>query len=380
VAPDRDDATETDGEPDALGIALPEEESAASAEAVARAFGAENRQRLIDRYFASHGPPEPGDVSRHVYGLLLSIDRTTGLAHCYESDKSQPGRNWYDRSLRFHEWASEHLGATPGDLVNHIDILFKAAVAQLAAYKAERMRALSAKAEGQRRPFAGRGFPEPGVDPELDEIVLTTLGPWISSDPSPEAMKTLTERVHAYLGQENKRANLVGEGFEDVLATLVRTRPLRSPSIIGTRMLLHDVGGFNRPRGAEKAKKVDLVIVQGEDRHRTLVTAKWSVRADREEQFGNDYGAYARLEAAGEKFDYILVTNEFDAARLVAACDNRVGNQRLFDVVIHVNVEAVLATYGPELRTSAARLPELIDARRLVSLGEWLKELPQAGA
>lgn len=356
---------------------LVDDQTAASAEAVARAFGAENRQRLIDRYFSLHGPPSPPDVSRHVYRLLLSIDRTTGLAHCYESDKSQPGRNWYERSLRFHEWAAGHLGATPADLAEHIDLLFRTAVAQLAAYKAKRRIALSAKAERQRRGYEGRGFPEPGVDPELDDLVLSTLRPWLSSTPSTEAMKSLTEKVHAYLGQENKRANLVGEGFEDVLATLARTRPLRPPSVVETRMLLHDIGGFHPPRGSEKAKKVDLVVVQGPQRHRTLVTAKWSVRADREEQFGNDYQAYARLEAAGEKFDYVLITNEFDAARLVAACDNRVGNQSLFDVVVHVDVGGVLATYGPELRTSAARLPELIEARRLVGLSQWLEALSE---
>ena len=35
---------------------------------------------------------------------------------------------------------------------------------------------------------------------------------------------------------------------------------------------------------------------------RTLVTAKWSVRADREEQFMRDFQAYERLESAGRDF------------------------------------------------------------------------------
>ena len=35
-------------------------------------------------------PPIP--AWKHVYRLLLWIDSTTGLAHCYESDKSQPGQ------------------------------------------------------------------------------------------------------------------------------------------------------------------------------------------------------------------------------------------------------------------------------------------------
>jgi hypothetical protein len=54
---------------------------------------------------------------------------------------------------------------------------------------------------------------------------------------------------------------------------------------------------------------------------RTLVTAKWSVRADREEQFMSDFQAYERLESAGRDFGYVLITNEFDAARLRAACE-----------------------------------------------------------
>jgi hypothetical protein len=48
---------------------------------------------------------------------------------------------------------------------------------------------------------------------------------------------------------------------------------------------------------------------------RTFVTAKWSVRADREEQFMGDFQAYERLESAGPDFGYVLITNEFDAAR-----------------------------------------------------------------
>ncbi len=71
---------------------------------VKAAFGAKNRKRLIDLYFADQGGLGIQDTAawRHVYQLLLWIDQTTGLAHCYESDKSQPGKNWYVRSLAFH--------------------------------------------------------------------------------------------------------------------------------------------------------------------------------------------------------------------------------------------------------------------------------------
>lgn len=72
---------------------LPEESGADFAPAtVTRAFGEENRARLLKKYFAEVGPVTAATAWEHVYRLLLWIDRTTALAHCYESDKCQPGR------------------------------------------------------------------------------------------------------------------------------------------------------------------------------------------------------------------------------------------------------------------------------------------------
>ena len=59
---------------------------------VQRAFGEENRRRLLDRYFSHSGVVETPTAWEHVYRLLLWIDPTIGLAHCYESDKCRPGR------------------------------------------------------------------------------------------------------------------------------------------------------------------------------------------------------------------------------------------------------------------------------------------------
>src|SRR5438093_12799806 len=99
---------------------------------VARAFGAENRAKLLSRYFAQAGPVATGNAWQHVYRLLLWIDRTTGLAHCYESDKAQPGRPWYGRSLAFHDWVSQSLGVSAKELAQRIDWLFREAVRDLA--------------------------------------------------------------------------------------------------------------------------------------------------------------------------------------------------------------------------------------------------------
>ncbi|MGH8534041.1 MAG: hypothetical protein ACREV1_15310, partial [Gammaproteobacteria bacterium] len=85
-------------------------------EAVARVFGAENRARLLARYFDAAQTITSVNAWQHVYRLLLWIDRTTALAHCYESDKAQPGRAWYARSLAFHAWVSNALNVSPADL------------------------------------------------------------------------------------------------------------------------------------------------------------------------------------------------------------------------------------------------------------------------
>lgn len=119
---------------------------------------------------------------------------------------------------------------------------------------------------------------------------------------------------------------------------------------------------------------MDLAIVSAQHR-RILVSAKWSIRADREEQFGVDFDAYARLEDAGRDFDFVLITNEFDAARLTAACDRRTHNAALFSAVVHVNPLGPMSAYGKELRRSAGRLAELVESGRLTSLDMWLRSL-----
>lgn len=338
---------------------------------VRRAFGAENRRRLIDRYFAENGDPTFTDAWAHVYRLLLWADRTTGLAHCYESDKSQPGRHWYERSLRFHDWLSQQFGVSPAELTDHLDWLFRTALVDIAAGVTD-ARSAAAAAE-QRRPYEGRGFPEPDEDPDLEYIVLDALGPWLHDRPPPTALRDLSRRVHTYLAQENKRKNMLGEGFEDVLAAVLSRLSIPGVKTVRTRPALHELGGFYEPRGRDKARKVDLALLTGD--RRVLVTAKWSVRADREEQFLTDFEAYARLESSGMPFEYYWLTNEFDAARLVASSDKMVGNSPLFSAIVHIAPDGVLAAYGDRLARSQRRIPALIEEGRLVGLGDWLRSL-----
>ncbi|MFI5350878.1 MAG: hypothetical protein ACHQ2Z_15120 [Elusimicrobiota bacterium] len=341
---------------------------------IERAFGAESRRQMLFEYFAKAGEVTPPNAWHHVYRLLLWIDRTTSLAHCYESDKAQPGRPWYARSLAFHDWVSTALGTTPTELGAHIDWLFRRGTERLATVIAKHQTARATLAASQRAPYDGRSFPEPGEDPGLEALINEELSDWLSQPPPPAVMHRFTQRIRAYLTQENKRKNLVGEGFEDVLAFLIERLPGASALKVSARPPLHDLPGFRPPPGTEKPRKVDVAVI-GPQHRRILVSAKWSVRADREEQFAVDFDAYARLDNAGRDFDFVLVTNEFDAARLAAACERRRQNAALFTSVVHVNPKGPLAAYGSQRRRSAKNLAEHEASGRLMSLERWLANL-----
>jgi hypothetical protein len=346
---------------------------------IERAFGVDNRRRLLANYFGSR-ELQPSAAWRDVYRLLLWTDRTTGLAHCYESDKSQPGRPWYARSLAFHDWLAAALSVEPRAVADEIDLLFRWASRDMAAAAAGRRESLAATARLQRLQYASRDFPLPGEDPELNELVADVLGPYLAEAPPPEVLRALAERIRIHVGQENKRKNLVGEGFEDTVGELLRrTAGVSSRYEVMVRPLLHQLPGFHPPRGTEKPRQVDLALVDSVSGRRILVSCKWSVRSDREEQFSSDFRSYSELEAAGQDFGYVLVTNEFDPARLAAACENRRQNALLFSDVVHVNPSGPHAAYESDraLREGGgiARAIGHIESGRLTPLGGWLETL-----
>src|SRR5690606_17548950 len=106
-----------------------------------------------------------------------------------------------------------------------------------------------------------------------------------------------------------------------------------------------EVPGFTAHGQALERAEVDLAIWEPSGNRRILVTAKWSFRADRERQFDSDFDDYTKANS-GAPFEHVLVTNEFDAARLYAASTKVYGNQYLFKQVVHVQPEGVLVAYG----------------------------------
>jgi hypothetical protein len=80
-----------------------------------------------------------------------------------------------------------------------------------------------------------------------------------------------------------------------------------------------------------------------------------SVRADREKQFAADYDDYLAAESDRKPFEYVFVTNEFDPARLMRACENLAGNAPMFAHVVHINTDALRATYVAGTRGNDAK-------------------------
>lgn len=350
--------------------------------ALQRPFGSESRNELLDHYFAGRTVGSSA-AWKDVYKLLLWIDPTIGLAHCYESDKSQPGRAWYARSLAFHSWVAQRLGLEPRAVGEQIDWLFRRVLERYALSESGGGHRQAARAEEQRARYGGP-MPDPFEDPELQVLLEEALG---DAAPPEDELVALVRSIRLYVATENKRKNLLGEGFEDVLAAVLRRLDGGAPPIVETQKLIHEIEGFREQREGEKRAKVDLWLRSTTGR-RTLVTAKWSVRADREKQLADDYRIYVDCNNSSDTFDYVFVTNEFDAARLVAACDRTEMNRQILDAVVHVSPEALMAAYGispgdakpketgekesAEERRAAARLPELMASGRLISLGDWL--------
>lgn len=241
---------------------------------------------------------------------------------------------------------ARELGAEPAALAGQIDYLFRRATYDLAAGV---VRQQEARALQQRAAFEGRGLPEPGEDPELMAIIAETLAPYLGQEPPAEIRRLLVQRIRQHMTLENKRKNLVGEGFEDVLVAIIR-RCLPERGIdAAARCPLDTLPGFHAAQAGDKPKIVDVALIHG-GRRRTIVTAKWSIRADREEQFRADLNDYVRAKADNQPFSYVLVTNEFDPARLKRACDRLEGNAHMFESVVHINTGALLAAYGPAPR------------------------------
>ena len=73
--------------------------------------------------------------------------------------------------------------------------------------------------------------------------------------------------------------------------------------------------------------------------------------------------------------NYVLITNEFDPARLIAAAERQREGNPLFTSVVHVSTEALKAAYGNVPRDSFAKALAHVHTGRIESLGDWLSQM-----
>jgi hypothetical protein len=336
-------------------------------------FSQSNRVRLIDEYFGDL-KVDPATAWQDVYRLLMWVDTRTGVAHCYESDKSQPGKPWYPRSLVFHDWVSDQLGVAPVDLKDHVDYMFRRVIGAVTQAEADVMVQQALRIQRELFP-AERSMPAPGDDPRLQAIVEPLMARDPAKRPSPAAVTDALRKIYVHMRSENKRANLLGRGFEDVIDGVLSRLPV-SPEAHDTQTPLEKIPGFRKARAGDKTEKVDLWVGDGGTR-RVLVSAKWSIRADREKQLATDFATYVQANELRDPFEHVWITNEFDPARLVSNATNTAMNRHLFDAVVHICPEAlwVVHNLGDPKGPNPTRLRELLDERRVIGLETWLQGL-----
>lgn len=188
-------------------------------------------------------------------------------------------------------------------------------------------------------------------------------------------MARLTRRIRDLIAVENKRKNIVSEGFEDVLAAVIRRADTRTILEVQPRKLLPDIAGFANTRYGDKRNKVDLSVIRSTDQRRMLVTAKWSIRADREKQFPAEFTSYVNAESSNRTFDYVLLTNEFDPARLARACEMNAANNLMITTVVHISPPAIRAVYGDQPEPTMQKVLRYIESGRIVGLDTWLMSI-----
>lgn len=300
-------------------------------------FGETTRLRVLDEYFRTAGAVTPANAWEHVYRTLLWPDERTGLAHVYDANHMQPGGTFYKRAVRFTDALCARWGIPKSRLGEEIDYLFKGCVA------AFRMEPVD-DAEGQ-------------PESELIGEIAAILGQAGMTEPQTETVARQIETVAKdFFTIGNKRKNALGEGFEDVMGRLLRDAAQLPADHVAMRSPLYDLPGFRKAapvaglRGKrERMPKPDIAIIDNDFTY-YVITAKWSMRQDRERQFANEYNAYVKNLTQKSEVRFALVTNEFDLARLdnVARAQPD-GAGYLFHTIYHVNLDLLRETHGTDL-------------------------------
>ncbi len=330
---------------------------------------------MLEEYFREAGEVTAANAWQHVYRVLLWLDERTQLAHIYDSNHMQQGGAFYSRAVRFTDEVSKELSIDRKDLGNRIDVLFKGCVAELLkreganpAASAEEVAQLALLAEED-----GEELDESELIGEISDL-LASAG--VAAPKVPSLARAIEERARRFFTLGNKRKNALGEGFEDLLTMLLEKVSKVPTSKIQVRKRVSALPGFKkvaqvrgRRRGGERLPKPDIAITD-EGVTQVITTAKWSMRQDRETQFASEYDGYQKNKVQTTELQFVLITNEFDVARLdnVARAQPGGAGGYIFHTIYHINPQLLLETQGE--RIGAVR--GWIDAGKIGSLEDFL--------
>jgi hypothetical protein len=330
-------------------------------------FGKPARHKIIDGFFKANPCTDPAEAWKAVYRLLLWIDEGTGLAHVYDANHMQKGRMFHERAKNFMGALAGELGVPKAQILKQIDVLFKACVAEF--------RRLKAKDEAEE------GDSEE-IEAELESDALVNIRELLAKHglagaPGEAAAREVEDYAREFFTIGNKRKNALGEGFEDVISRLLVETAKLPPAKVQTRLDLSDLPGFRKAAAVagnvkkrERQPKPDIAIVEGAHTE-AIITAKWSMRQDRERQFANEHTAYVKNLTQTTEVRFHLITNEFDLARLdnvLRATPNTAGY--VFHTVFHINLALLKATHGESFDKSA--VSGWAKAGTLLSLEDFL--------
>lgn len=320
------------------------------------------------------------------------MDGSTGLAHLYESDKAQPGRPWYNRSVIFTDLlCSSFGGITRDQLRRRIDRLFRACLEELLSNRqslnsitvnvGELAEALvvadilddvspEGVADVVGEPEDSSYTPDSELVVEFAAILGQRLR--VPKRQADSLAKDLVARARFYFTVERKRQNVLGEGFEDLLHLLMVNIGKVSPDRVKVRQRANTLPGFRSTKTARERIEAPDIATVGDERTELIASVKWSLRHDRQKQLSDELDCYAELLSQADFPRYVLITNEYDPGRLVNA-DVLIRREQKIDCIYHLNLELLLACLHDHERVHD--LMPMIAAGRLQSVGDFLSEL-----
>jgi hypothetical protein len=303
-------------------------------------FGKATRMRVLEEYLAAAGEISGANAWEHVYRCLLWMNKGAGLAHIYDSNHMQKGGVFHSRAVRFTELLCERWGIGKQDLANRIDCLFRGCIAEL------------------RR----RRDPSVEADSELESELTAAIEALLRGDGlSDERAKVLARQIEGlsrdFFTVGNKRKNALGEGFEDLLMILLGRVSNIPADKLALRTPVSKLPGFRRAPILKKGEKrerephPDIAMVDGGITH-VIVTAKWSMRQDRETQFQAEYTSYQMHKVQSTELRFALITNEFDLARLknVARAMPGGAGGYIFHNIYHIAPDLLRETQGARFK------------------------------